>query len=578
MPIKLIVLAVLLACPCVAGAQWYDPASGQSPMVLMAGPADGVAYYEMLERARALSQERRFAEAEPLLDQLVRDYPRDPETWTMLGRARYRLGKFREAAEAWERAGPLIGWDLEHANGYRVALALAAAGDRSGALDWLRRMIFERHGIFRRSLEEWPEFAVLKDDPEFQEIIYRVNTDGWTRDQGWAYDLDFLYDELKRVNPDYRDRPLPAEVTRRYQALKRDIPRLSDEEIFVGMERMLAPLHQGHIALWGPPGNRYLPARLYAFPEGLFIIESPDPALVGARIVAFGDTPAEEAMRLLAERGSVDGDMQHLWGVSRLAETAYLRGLGLIPSVDSVPLTLQSRDGRTRTVRVATSATAPEGRQDRLAPPPGVAPPLFLRDIVVTQKHWETPLPEHDALYVQVNNLVNEQNETLAQFGRRLWTVIDSVRPRNLILDLRHNNGGTTQLYPELLRTLVAFSRTAGNQVYVLIGRRSFSATGNFVTDLERLVDPIFVGEATSECCNLYGDPTRVVLPYSGTQGELTAVKWQLSTPSDRRREMSPEVPVQLTAAAYFAGQDPAMEAVFRMIAARAGPAGAAPR
>jgi hypothetical protein len=221
-------------------------------------------------------------------------------------------------------------------------------------------------------------------------------------------------------------------------------------------------------------------------------------------------------------------------------------------------------------VRVATVATEPEGRQDRLVPPPGgVAPPLFLRDIVVTQKHWETPLPEHDALYVQVNNLVDEQNETLAQFGRRLWTVLDSVQPANLILDLRHNNGGTTQLYPELLRTLVAYSRPAGRQVYVLIGRRSFSATGNFVTDLERLVDPIFVGEASSECCNLYGDPTTLTLPYSGTQGEMTAVKWQLSTPSDRRREMSPEVPVQLTAAAYFAGQDPAMDAIFRMIASR---------
>jgi hypothetical protein len=218
---------------------------------------------------------------------------------------------------------------------------------------------------------------------------------------------------------------------------------------------------------------------------------------------------------------------------------------------------------------LATSPTEPEGRQDRLVPPPGVAPPLFLRDIVVTQKHWETPLPEHDALYVQVNNLVDEENETLAQFGRRLWTVLDSVRPKNLILDLRHNNGGTTSLYNELLRTLTAFSRTQGNQVYALIGRRSYSATANFVTDLERLVDPVFVGEATSQCCNFYGDPTPVTLPYSGTQGELVVWKWNLSEPWDHRREMSPEVPVQLTANAYFAGQDPAMDAIFRMIAAR---------
>lgn len=566
---RLIILSLLLfASSRAAGAQTYDPAGGESPLTLLRVPEDGVAYYETLERARALDREGKFAEAEPLLERLVRDYARDPETWTLLGRARYRLGRFREAADAWGRAGPLIGWDLQYSNGYRIALALAAAGERRAALDTLRHMIFERRGIFRRGLDEWPEFAVLRDDPEFREITGQ-HARAWTRDEGWAYDLDFLHAELTRVNPDYRDRPLPDGVTRRYEQLKRDIPRLSNEEIFVGMLRMLAPLRQGHNILVQPPGNRYLPLRLYAFPEGVFIIQAADSALVGSRVVAFGGTPAEEALRRVAATASVDGDMEYVWGVSRLAETAYLKGLGMAPSADSVRLALQGRDGRTRVVTLATTAGPPEGRQDRLVPPAGVPAPLFLRNIVVTQKHWETPLPEHDALYVQVNNLVDEENETLAQFGRRLWTVLDSVRPQNVILDLRHNNGGTTQLYPELLRTLTAFSRPAGRRVYVLIGRRSYSAAGNFVTDLERLVDPVFVGEATSECCNLYGDPTRVVLPYSGTRGELTAVRWQLSTPSDRRREMSPEVPVQLTAAAYFAGRDPAMEAIFRLIASR---------
>ncbi|HEX2081727.1 MAG TPA: hypothetical protein VHG08_28745 [Longimicrobium sp.] len=552
--------AALLLAPSAA-AQNYDPASGQSPLVLLAVPGDGIAYYETRERARALFAAQQWAQVEPLAEQLVRDYPRDPENWFMLARSKARLGKWAEAAPAWERAGPL--------NWYRVAYTHLQRGDRRTTLDILRQTIFERRGFFRTELYDWPEFQTLHGDPEFMEMIGRPDTTGWTREQGWAFDVDFLLQEMWRVNPDFRGLPLPAEVVRRHEQLKRDIPRLSDEEIFVGMARMLAPLHQGHIALWNPPGNRYLPVRFYAFPDGLYIIEAADPALYGARVVAFGDTPADEALRRLSETASVDGDMQYLWGVSNLAQSAYLKGLGLTPSADSVRMTLRGRDGRTRTVTLATTATEPEGRQDRMVAPAGVPAPLYLRDIAEPQKHWETPLPEHDALYVQVNNLVDEENETLAQFGLRLWSVVDSVRPRNLILDLRHNNGGSTSLYPQLLRTLVAFSRPEGNQVYVLIGRRSYSATGNFVTDLERLVDPVFVGEASSECCSLYGDPTGVRLPYSGTQGELTALKWMLSEPWDHRREISPEVPVQLTAEAYFAGQDPAMDAIFRLIAHR---------
>ncbi len=157
--------------------------------------------------------------------------------------------------------------------------------------------------------------------------------------------------------------------------------------------------------------------------------------------------------------------------------------------------------------------------------------------------------------------------ETLPAFGIRLWNVLEAQKPKHLILDLRHNPGGTTSLYPELLRTVIAYTRVPDRKLYVLIGRSTYSAAGNFITDLERLANPVFVGEASSECCNLNGDVTSVQLPHSGLSGTLSGVRWNLSGDVfDGRREMSPQVPVQLTAAAYFAGLDPALDAVFRLI------------
>ena len=563
-----IVLTALLLAG-TARAQTYDPGTGASPLTLLAAPADGVAYFETKTRARELFRAQRYAEAEPLLQRLAREYPRDPENWYLLGVAQRTLNKHAEALVAFERAGPLMGWDLQYWNGYRVAAEKLALGDRRGAMEMLRRMIEERHGFWRQALYGDSRFAALRDDPEFLRLIGRFDAAGWTRDAGWVRDIELLHDEAKRVNPDYRGVPFPAELTRRYEQLKRDVPRLSDEEIFVGMARMLAVLHQGHVALWGPRGNRYLPVRFYAFPEGLYIVEadSAHRGLEGARVVSFGSMPADTALRRLSEAQSVDGDMEYLWQVSGLAETVWLKGLGATQRTDSVRLTVQAPGQPPRTVVLPTRDSARAGRQDRLVAPPGVPAPLFLRGL--SQTFWHAPVPEHDALYVQVNNLVNAQDETLAAYGRRLWGVVDTTHARNLIVDIRHNNGGTTQLYGELLRTLVAYSRVPGRQVWVLIGRRTYSAAGNFVTDLERLTSPVFVGEASSECCNLYGDPVSVTLPYSGVQGELTAVKWQLSTPGDRRREISPEVPVQLTARAYFAGQDPALDAIYRIIDTR---------
>jgi hypothetical protein len=354
----------------------------------------------------------------------------------------------------------------------------------------------------------------------------------------------------------------------RYEQLRRDVPKLSDEAIFVGMNRMIATLHAGHTSLFLPTGSRYLPLRPYAFPEGVFIIEAADSSLVGSRIVRIGRMSTDSIFRVFAQSKGGDGDMELLWLVSSLEWTHLLKGVGAIARTDSVPLVVQSPSGVMRTVTLATNATPPQERQDKLLPPRGVTAPMFLRNL--SQVHWEQALPDYDALYLQVNNIQNDADETLQAFGARIGAVLDASKPKNVIIDLRHNNGGNTTLYVELLRTLIAYTRTPGTQVYALIGRRSYSATGNFVTDLERLVRPIWIGEASSECCNLHGDPTPVTLPYSRIQGEFSVVRWNYSiNPFDGRREMSPDVPVQLTAKAYFAGQDPALDATLRLIRER---------
>ena len=252
-------------------------------------------------------------------------------------------------------------------------------------------------------------------------------------------------------------------------------------------------------------------------------------------------------------------------GTELLQSIPVLKGLGVVTAPEKVSLVVQHAKGRRR-VELETSK---QGLDTRLPSPPKVPPPLFLKQ--VSTPYWSQSLPEHNALYVQLNQLMSSWDVTLPDFGIRLREEIAKTQPRNLIIDLRHNGGGTTALYREFLRTVVAFSAAPHTKVYVLIGRGTYSAAANLVTDLERLADPVFAGEATSECCAFYGDATTLTLPYSGIRGGLTAVKWNLSHNSfDGRREMSPDLPVQLTAKDYFEGRDPVMEIVLKAIAAPA--------
>src|SRR4051812_6563417 len=82
-----------------ARAQFYDPEKG-SPMSLLAGPKDGLAYFEMRKWVSELAIAGKAAEAEPLVEQLVRDYPRDGDNWRLLGRVKRALNKPADAAAA----------------------------------------------------------------------------------------------------------------------------------------------------------------------------------------------------------------------------------------------------------------------------------------------------------------------------------------------------------------------------------------------------------------------------------------------------------------------------------------------
>ena len=199
------------------------------------------------------------------------------------------------------------------------------------------------------------------------------------------------------------------------------------------------------------------------------------------------------------------------------------------------------------------------------------SPPLWLSR--PDDYHWMQRLPNRQTLYVQLNQMLDEndglsaipipgrQAESVDAFATRLRDTLQADRPRAMVVDLRRNNGGNTFLYTDLLRVLVAYDMQPETQIAVLVGRNTASAAVNLATDLDRLTDALFLGEPTGGKPNTHGDESPVVLPYSGLHVGLSAVFWQHSHPRDARRGIAPDVLVQLTSEAHFAGRDPVLDA-----------------
>jgi hypothetical protein len=521
-------------------------------------------YFDMVQSAASLTEAGKFKDAEPLVDRSIAEYPIDGHNWLLAGAVKRGLGKYVDAANDYRRAMDLLGPGAPGNAEYWLAVCEAAAGHDDRALDALDHLVAQDHYGGRPSLYDDDAFRTLRASPRFLQIAGRIDPTSWSRDEGWRHDIDYLVAEVRRVNPDYHDRPLPDAFEALHAKLLADVPRLSDEQIYVGMSRMLASLHQGHTALWPfIPADKIafkaLPVQLYVFPEGIFIVGATPQYrdLIGAELVKIEDTPALDALRQVSEVSAADSGMEVVWlGVLNLSVAQELKGLGIARRTDEIAITVRTAGGATVT-RTLTTTPIPMG-MPKLHAAPGFAPPLAFRD--VDRAHWFEPLPEAAAMYVQVNQIADDPDETLQAFGVRLRTALKDPRIRNVILDLRHDNGGNTFDYVELLRTLTAFSQGDGRKLYVIIGRGVYSAAGNLVTDLDRLASPTFIGEPTNMTGNNYGDESQLRLPYSGVFAGITSLKWQLGYPSDGRRAIVPQVPVALTAGDYFAGRDPVLQ------------------
>lgn len=387
--------------------------------------------------------------------------------------------------------------------------------------------------------------------------------------QAWRDDLQFLATKLRERHPKPFYRTTAAEFDQAVRALDAAIPSLTRDQIVVGLIRITAMI-DGHTQLpLNQPalGFHAYPLWLYWFSDGLYVVDALEPyrASIGARIVQIGGQAIEQVSAQLLPLAHHDNTMS-----ARSVATLFhivpevLVAQGLIADPARPGIVLAYPDGRQATIDPApiTFAAYRAWRSRGLQglPPRDDLPALsHLREAF-----WFELLGDSQTLYIQYNQVSSQtqSGERLSAFSRRLELLVAAQAPRRVVLDMRYNGGGDNTTYGPLLGLLQrnqAFNQPG--RLYVLIGRQTFSAATNFVTELERSVAPIFVGEPTGGSPNLYGDTRPQTLPHSQLVVLISARYWQKSTPGDQRPAIEPQLAVPLASADYFAGRDPALAA-----------------
>jgi hypothetical protein len=189
----------------------------------------------------------------------------------------------------------------------------------------------------------------------------------------------------------------------------------------------------------------------------------------------------------------------------------------------------------------------------------------------LNKTYWFEFLSDQRAIYCQLNGIGTDNNKTLADFCRDLFEAVAKPEVECLILDLRYNGGGNTFMNPPLIEGIIRCDKLQKNgNLFLIIGRTTFSAAQNTTSDLERRTKAILVGEPTGSRPNFIGESISIPLPFSGWGMSISDLWWQHSMAMDYRIWTPPHLYAPPTAASFRAHADPAMEAISAYRAAQA--------
>ncbi len=137
------------------------------------------------------------------------------------------------------------------------------------------------------------------------------------------------------------------------------------------------------------------------------------------------------------------------------------------------------------------------------------------------------------------------------------------------MLDMRFNGGGNTGLVLPMVHALIRSEelRIPG-RLFVITGRRTFSAAMNTTSLLEIHTPATFVGEPTGSRPNFVGESTWLVLPYHKNRVFCSSRYWQFMSSTDERKWIAPQLPATLSSQDFARNRDTAMEVVLAAIAA----------
>lgn len=394
----------------------------------------------------------------------------------------------------------------------------------------------------------------------------------------WKSDIQYLEENVSEYHIDFFKKHSQEEFYAGTKELKNNLEKLSDQQIRIKIAQIIALAKDGHSFVEGlhplvssefkkPFLLKRIPIRFYAFSDGIYVYSADQnhKHILGAKLIKVAGTPAKAALKKVATVFPAENEMAvAAWGVYGLESPEILFSHALSDSPDAASFTLEI-NGSLQNLRLSTTDITPVEHRGWAFHPEWHSSwnnkPTYLQSI--KQPAFFKQIPHEKIAYLKINSFQKGALDIVQKEIEKATLFIQKNSEYKFILDIRHHTGGETHMANHLVRSIAATEANINNNLYVIIGRRTFSAGQLLATGLEQYTNATFVGEPTGINIHFFANTRpNLILPKSGLKIFLSTSWWQLTNQQDKRLTQEPDIYTPLSYQQFSEGIDPAFNAI----------------
>lgn len=393
----------------------------------------------------------------------------------------------------------------------------------------------------------------------------------------WQQDLRFLQ---KTINNDYSflyKKVTAKEFNQTADNFYKEIPTLEEHEIVVGFSKLISTIKYGH-TLVSFHQKKYefsqFPYNLYEFNDGIYIegtLKDYSKA-VGAKVIAIEGTPIAEVLEVIKPTVEAENAQYFkAYGLNNIRHPEVLHAQRITKTLQSkVTFTLEKNGEQfdqtfevlANKEGVPTKHGFVKASESWISARNQEETPLYLKNF--DKIYYYEYLTEQKTVYVRHSNVWDDKSETTEAFYKRVFEFVENNDVEKLVLDVRLNGGGNNYLVKPIITGIIETKKiNQTGKLFVITGRRTFSACQNMVNRLDSYTNAIFVGEPTAENVNFYGDAKPLELPNSKLNVRLSFAWWQDKPSWENEDALFPQLSADMSFTEYASNQDPVLDAAF---------------